>query len=304
MTANFKAMTMAQLVDAHNDLHGELIKMGGKPTRKLAKKSTFSSKAKAIAAIKTLIKEVDDEAARIDAMFEEEQRKKKAAEAKKTKPSAKKPAIKKTKKTPTKPVKKERAIPRGAVKQLAEKLLLKVVNKDENEGLPYDEILNQIRAKYPTAKTSNNCLRWYANKMRANGVQPPYRPRSVKKDPMSGYNFANAKIHNELSEETTAFSATIVTPQGNKIKASNKGRGGADSLKGKRDAIEEFSKKATEWTVQFGSDRDREQLEINPAFGPESWVNYMIYKTVKNAAFGPKGYFKMFQLVDESELTD
>lgn len=58
-------------------------------------------------------------------------------------------------------------------------------SKDRPEGYPYDVcltmVLERIHKVMPEAKTSLNCLRWYANKMRSEEVLVPYRPRSVPK---------------------------------------------------------------------------------------------------------------------------
>lgn len=46
----------------------------------------------------------------------------------------------------------------------------------------YREILDQIKQEYPEAKTTANCLRWYAAELKELGVKMPPRPRSNWKD--------------------------------------------------------------------------------------------------------------------------
>ena len=53
--------------------------------------------------------------------------------------------------------------------------------KDENEkGFDYNTCLSLVLEQiHDDAKTSLSCLRWYANKMRSEGVILPHRPRNV-----------------------------------------------------------------------------------------------------------------------------
>lgn len=59
------------------------------------------------------------------------------------------------------------------------------------EGYTYKEclamVLERIRPTRPDAATSLDCLRWYATKLRGEGIILPYRPRNtpIKKDPTS-----------------------------------------------------------------------------------------------------------------------
>lgn len=79
-------------------------------------------------------------------------------------------------------------IERGAIRQMCEELLLKAKGTDEATkrplGLPYSEILDKVQAKYPTAGTSVNCLRWYATKLNKqtgkDKVVMPVRPKAAK----------------------------------------------------------------------------------------------------------------------------
>lgn len=58
-------------------------------------------------------------------------------------------------------------------------------HKERPEGYSYDVcltmVLDRIHPVMPEAKTSLNCLRWYANKMRSEDVLVPHRPRSIPK---------------------------------------------------------------------------------------------------------------------------
>jgi len=49
-------------------------------------------------------------------------------------------------------------------------------------AISYDAIIARIRTKFPNAKTSVQCLRWYATKMREENVDMPNRPRKPRKD--------------------------------------------------------------------------------------------------------------------------
>ena len=46
--------------------------------------------------------------------------------------------------------------------------------------LSYDAIIARIRKAFPDAKTSVQCLRWYATKMREENVDMPTRPRKPR----------------------------------------------------------------------------------------------------------------------------
>ena len=59
-----------------------------------------------------------------------------------------------------------------------------VVSIDENKrnvGIGYEEIIGTIKAKFPEAKTTVACLRWYAVHMRERDIRVPNRPRAIPK---------------------------------------------------------------------------------------------------------------------------
>jgi hypothetical protein len=80
----------------------------------------------------------------------------------------------------------------GSIRAFCDELLLEVNSVDEKSkrplGLPYSEILRRVKAKFPEAETSINCLRWYATKLnnRHRGknpkakVQLPQRPTAPR----------------------------------------------------------------------------------------------------------------------------
>lgn len=82
-------------------------------------------------------------------------------------------------------VKKERG---ETVKDYACALLCEVVGQQDGRdvGMPYETVLERIKVKFPDAKTSVNCLRWYAGKIRieAHGYvglkMPAIRQRTKK----------------------------------------------------------------------------------------------------------------------------
>lgn len=66
----------------------------------------------------------------------------------------------------------------------AEKLLLEVVDVDEDKrpwGHSYEYILTTLLAQFPGAKTTVACLRWYAVHMRERGEKVLNRPRATPK---------------------------------------------------------------------------------------------------------------------------
>lgn len=81
--------------------------------------------------------------------------------------------------------KKERG---ETVKDYACALLCEVVGQQDGRdvGMPYETVLEHILVKFPEAKTSVNCLRWYAGKIRieAHGyvglTMPSIRQRTKK----------------------------------------------------------------------------------------------------------------------------
>lgn len=60
--------------------------------------------------------------------------------------------------------------------------------QERPEGYTYKEcldmVLTKVRETKPDAQTSLDCLRWYATKLRSEGIVLPYRPRNAptKKD--------------------------------------------------------------------------------------------------------------------------
>ena len=44
------------------------------------------------------------------------------------------------------------------------------------ENYSYLEILELIKSEFPDAKTTLNCIRWHATKLRAKGCKVPERP--------------------------------------------------------------------------------------------------------------------------------
>lgn len=146
--------TMTQLVADINELIAECESLSLE-CRKPAGPKTFSTKAKAIAAFNDLNRILDE--AKIFAK----------KTAKKSKAAKK--------------VEKKSDSKRGEVRRLCEDLLMKVVD-DNGDGLSYGEIIEAVREELPEAKTSVNCLRWYATNMRGRGMIVPYRPRTKKGD--------------------------------------------------------------------------------------------------------------------------
>lgn len=270
--------SMKELVSYHNELR-ELISEWATPCRKEAKTKTFSNKAKAIAAIKTLQeqynKTYEAEQARIDLAAKTD----KKTRVKKVKKADKKTVVKKT------TAKSDGKIPRGAVKQLCESLLM--VSDSDGEGLSYDEIIRQVQQKYPSAKTSKNCLRWYANKMRVAGESVPYRPRSVANNPMSGY---------RLSESATGFDddvkgyfmSEIVCPNGDRISVIRADHKSREKFDGNRSTIASFRTHALAWSNTFSEHQQSASEAV------EAWVNYELSKMVDDAKYGPKGFFQQW----------
>lgn len=66
------------------------------------------------------------------------------------------------------------ALAKGArnIRSASEELILR------RPGLPYLDILKQIREEFPDCKTSVGCLRWYASQLRDRGEPVPERPRN------------------------------------------------------------------------------------------------------------------------------
>lgn len=75
--------------------------------------------------------------------------------------------------------------PRSArvIRVAAEELLLKKLGIGADgrpAGMPYDNILAELKQEFPESSTSISCLRWYATKMRERGEMLPARPRKLK----------------------------------------------------------------------------------------------------------------------------
>lgn len=71
-----------------------------------------------------------------------------------------------------------------SIRSVAEEILMRVAYHDEDNrpfGLPYEEVLAEIKKEFPNAKTTVACLRWYVVHMRDGGKKVPARPRVTKK---------------------------------------------------------------------------------------------------------------------------
>lgn len=80
------------------------------------------------------------------------------------------------------PTKKEKKEKGPVIRVEAEKLLLEVVDHDEDKrpyGHTYEYVLNKLREMFPGAKTTVACLRWYAVHMRERGERVPNRRRAA-----------------------------------------------------------------------------------------------------------------------------
>ncbi len=89
---------------------------------------------------------------------------------------AKKPKAKKEKKA------KEKKEKGPVIRAVAEAMLLKVVSVDDEKrpyGMPYEDILVELRKQFEGCKTTVACLRWYAVHMRERGEKVPARPRAT-----------------------------------------------------------------------------------------------------------------------------
>ncbi len=135
MTKRSEHQSMAELVARYNDLG---------PKRPAGPK-TFSSKKKAIAAIRSL--QIVGSAEKAGT----------AAEPKPTKP------------------KQKNESPR-LVRVAAEELLLQ-----DDPALSYADILGRIRDEFPESSTTIACLRWYAVRLRERDERVPARPRAPRK---------------------------------------------------------------------------------------------------------------------------
>jgi len=130
--------TKSELVGIYNTLLETLQDKSSMTDRQLAGPNTFSTKKKAIARILKLRSAL-----------------KKILNAEKSVKT-------------TKPA-------RGAVRALCESLLL--AEDEDGIGSTYESMLAEVKERFPTAKTSVGCLRWYATKLREAGHIVPDRPR-------------------------------------------------------------------------------------------------------------------------------
>lgn len=71
-----------------------------------------------------------------------------------------------------------------SIRSVAEEILMRVAYHDLDKrpfGLPYEEVLAEIKKEFPNAKTTVACLRWYVVHMRDGGKKVPARPRVTNK---------------------------------------------------------------------------------------------------------------------------
>lgn len=89
------------------------------------------------------------------------------AHAPKRDAKAKKPKARKAKKGKGTSVKS--SVKKGAIREFVEAMLVKTKGTDPKTkrplGIPYGEILTAVQAKFPEAKTTLGCLRWYCTHM-------------------------------------------------------------------------------------------------------------------------------------------
>lgn len=152
-TLNLNGFKMNTLVSMVNEL-------GGVATMK-----TFSQRSKAVARLMKLAAEKNVE---LDTVFDTEGNKIVA------KVEAPVVTAKPAKKAKAEKVKAEKKV---SIRSVAEALLVKTTDGDN--GLSYEEILAEVKAQFPDAKTTVGCLRWYAAHMREAGVVIPKRARAV-----------------------------------------------------------------------------------------------------------------------------
>jgi hypothetical protein len=74
---------------------------------------------------------------------------------------------------PKSSVKREKRASKGSVRPIVETELRK--------GTSDEDIIKLIKKAIPEAKTTSNCIAWYASKLRGRGVSLPNRPRNVGK---------------------------------------------------------------------------------------------------------------------------
>lgn len=154
---NFKMNTLVAMVNA----------IGGVATVK-----TFSQRSKAV---ERLLKLAAEKNINLDTTFDADGNKieVKLAAAPKVK------AVKAPKEPKAPKVPKEKKI---SIRSVAEALLLKVVSEEDGAavGLSYEDVLAEVKAQFPAAKTTVGCLRWYAVRQREAGVVLPKRARTAK----------------------------------------------------------------------------------------------------------------------------
>lgn len=72
----------------------------------------------------------------------------------------------------SKKAKKAGSYPTSSIRARAEALL-------KRTSLPYDAIVERIKAAFPKAETSTKSVAWYASRLKAEGQKLPERPRVV-----------------------------------------------------------------------------------------------------------------------------
>ncbi len=71
---------------------------------------------------------------------------------------------------------KDRRMPRLGVGPYVKEILQQVVGKTADNfpiGLTYNEILDLAQTKFPESRVNARHVRWYASKLREQGIQPP-----------------------------------------------------------------------------------------------------------------------------------
>lgn len=166
---NLNVLKMNTLVSMVNEL-------GGNATAK-----TFSQRSKAV---ERLTKLADAQKVDLSTFFNTDGTKA-AAPVVETPAPAPAPVEAAAPKAPKVKAPKEPKAPKEkkiSIRSVAEALLAKVVSTDDkgNVGLSYEDILAQVKAQYPDAKTTISCLRWYAVRMREANIVLPLRARAAK----------------------------------------------------------------------------------------------------------------------------
>jgi hypothetical protein len=188
-TTKLEVLSMSILVGIYN----QFCEPGKEATTK-----TFSQRSKAVERINKLITERGEKLSDYELNMSNSLVKKPVKKAEEPAKPAKPAKAKKDK--PAKE-KKEKG---PSIRSYAEELLMAKVSKDADGrpvGYPYEAILNDIREKFPEAKTSVACLRWYAVHMRERGVMPPNRPRATT---TSGGDDTTPLTNNPTADESQA----------------------------------------------------------------------------------------------------